>query len=184
MSTRENIKKVSKTVLKVTKIGKVLSIISMVVALVAGIFLSVSAATGSLLEWIHMAQNSEVGSHLVIRESHGIIQTEEQLIHLEDEALTEYFWEAIGDCFAGVIIMIALFLLLHFLAKVFRVFADSETPFVPELVFGLKRVFIMITVLCVFESIFLAIVVGVSLKCLLEIFKYGCELQIESDETL
>lgn len=182
--TKDNIKKVSSTVLKVAKIAKVFTMIALVASLVSGIFFTVVLATDGVAKLVE--DYPQIGERLRITEDHafGLVKISSSLSDYSGEELIQVSIEHALESFGYAIMAVLILIVLNELVKTFQMIADNDSPFNEALLHRLKPIFILITVICAFESILLALVVGAVLMCLYEIFKYGCELQIESDETL
>lgn len=84
----------------------------------------------------------------------------------------------------AAVIMICFTVVLHFVAKVFKVLKESDSPFRPEIVKSLKIAFVLTALLVLQSSLLIGAIVALSLWCIFLIFEYGCELQQQSDETL
>lgn len=84
----------------------------------------------------------------------------------------------------AAVMMICFTVVLHFVAKVFKVLKESDSPFRPEIVKSLKIAFVLTALLVLQSSLLIGAIVALSLWCIFLIFEYGCELQQQSDETL
>lgn len=182
--TKEKIKQVGNTVLKVAKVAKILTIIGIISCAVAGSLFSVILISDRLPQiW---EDHPGITEKITIHEEHafGLIRIKTEVTDYDMEDLNDYMLDIAIECFIFVIMGILLVIVLDEVTKTFRMMAESDSPFNEQLLKRLKPIFILITVICAFEGIILALVVGAVLKCLYEIFKYGCELQMEADETL
>lgn len=91
---------------------------------------------------------------------------------------------AMGECFVAIVMLILVILMLHFLSKVFQTISNSETPFTEAVLGDLKVMMVLIVILCLQSNWVLGLIIGFVMVCLYKIFRYGCMLQQESDETL
>ena len=81
-------------------------------------------------------------------------------------------------------IMLSMVMMFHFLQKVFETVENSGRPFDLSLLPYLKGIGVWLLIGMVLQN-FLHAVIGVFVfVCLLEIYRYGCALQSESDETV
>ena len=68
--------------------------------------------------------------------------------------------------------------------KVFINIHDGDSPFEMSSYDNLKKAFIGITVVFALNSLIAGVILGLTLAAVLKIFRYGCELQKDSDETI
>lgn len=175
---KSKIKESSGKVIKVIGIVKIICIIGCIFACIGGIALIAGAPF--ITEYIE--EHPEEAEHIKFTNERGIYSYSHTLEGIEDKK--DFLYGIAGECFAGAISIILVIVAFSFLKKAFVHIHDSETPFQESTLKDLKISFIVITVLCFTYSLLFGVVLLLILKCLYNIFKYGCELQTESDETL
>lgn len=95
------------------------------------------------------------------------------------------FAEGVSVYLLGMaVIIFILTVIMHHIAKIFKAFNKSYSPFLPEVVGNMKIAAVLITLLSLQSSLLIGAVIGLVLWGVLEIYAYGCELQNQSDETL
>ncbi len=176
------IQKSSKIAFAIARVLKIIFIVTSVIAILAGIFL---IGFKGLI-------NSEIDRAV----ARGEFTIEEIMPVVDEEAGFEmfiadqimkngYFSETMGAYLITIgVRLICLAVVVHFIGKVFREIEESYSPFKPQIVKSIKVAFILITLLSLENSLLIGIMVGFSLWSVVNIFKYGCELQKMSDETL
>ena len=88
------------------------------------------------------------------------------------------------NCLAATVLLAILAVLFNIIRKVFVEIKESDTPFTESIQKRLKITAILVTIMTIFESIGLAVIVALSFWCVYCIFGYGIELQKNEDETL
>lgn len=85
-----------------------------------------------------------------------------------------------------LIIIVSVLTLLTFnqIQKVFKIIAETERPFNDECLIELRKMVIYVTVREFFGSAVNGVLSGFALYCMLKIYEYGCQLQVESDDTV
>lgn len=135
----------------------------------------------------------------------GMTQTENgYLIEAEAESYTLKFNQLANVVFLAAVQCVVMWIVIHFISKLCKLFKECETPFTEEIVQALKKIAIALIPMAfltnltssVTDSIMTGnvnIVIGVDLTTVLlillvfmlsAIFNYGTMLQQESDETL
>lgn len=178
MNTKiEKIQKSSNAALIVTKIIRVIAIAMAVIAFLAGIlFITFRAFFNAefaraieegALDWKTELDTTELVSLLT------------QHLGMDDMAVS------LGvEMFVACAIMVVLAVLMYFVGKVFKDIKEGYSPFQPSILKNMKIAFVIITLLSLDNSILIGVLIGFSLWCVVCVFEYGCELQIQSDETL
>ena len=171
----EKIQKTSKIGCIVTNVVKIFCIVMSVVTILMGCIL--------------VGESKRI--NVVLGEAIGEDQHFIDGMDLLEETLYQTLMEK-GD-FATVLgvellvmgaILICTAIVVHFVRKVFREMGESYSPFQLSIVKNLKVAFVLVTLLTLSSSLAIALIVGLSLWCVIHIFEYGCELQRQSDETL
>lgn len=126
------------------------------------------------------------------------------LMEAEADSYTLKFNQLIGTVFLAAVNCAAMWVVMHFISKLCKLFKECETPFTEEIVQALKKLAIALIPMAflsnlttsVTDSIMTGnvnIVIGVDMTTVLlvllvfmlsAIFSYGTMLQQESDETL
>ena len=89
------------------------------------------------------------------------------------------------NCVIAVIITLASFYLLSIFKRIFNDLVKEDNPFADTILSGLKKCFIVATVIMIaFVGIGPGIIGGLLFWCIYSVFEYGKVLQTEVDETL
>lgn len=188
----EKIQKLSKTAVTLTIVARIICLISAAIAMIFGIVI--------------LLFQPQICSQLADARERGVFEEMGFSLdeYIADESILfsspQYFLKSItegssddvtnacnaisGYCIACGVALIVLAFIIRCIGKIFKQFIDSDSPFRPEIVKKLRIPFVLITVLTVKTSLFLGLIIGLSLYCIYLIFEYGCELQKQSDETL
>ena len=86
-----------------------------------------------------------------------------------------------------ILTFLSIVILLDLLAKIFKNIEENETPFTQKNIQYIKYIEIWVWILYILTSaslINLTLILAIVISALNSIFKYGYQLQIESDETL
>lgn len=172
----EKIQKTSKMVLIVTNIFKIFFIVCSVILLCSGT---------AVIAFQDMF-NEEVMEYV----ESGELQKEVIMAGMDAEMVEQIvergsFAVVIGIYIITMAVILGIIAVLtHFIGKVFKTLRESYSPFVPKIVKELKVAFILIAILSFTSGVGIGAVVSLALWSLFYIFKYGCELQRQSDETL
>ena len=135
----------------------------------------------------------------------GMTQTETGvMVNAEADTYTLSLNQLISVVFLGAVNCVAMWVVMHFVAKLCTLFKECETPFTEEVVQTLKKVAIALIPMAFMSNLTTSvtnsimsgnvnIVIGVDITTVLlvliifmlaAIFSYGTMLQQESDETL
>ena len=135
----------------------------------------------------------------------GMTQTENGfLMEAEADSYTLRFNQLISVVFLAAVNCVVMWVVMHFVAKLCKLFKECETPFTEEVVQMLKKVAIALIPMAFLSNLTTSvtdsimsgnvnIVIGVDMTTILlvliifmlsAIFSYGTMLQQESDETL
>jgi hypothetical protein len=179
--TKEKIKQVSRKVITITKVGYVFCALGIFGCIIGSVICGYIAYTDQAKQFL--SDHPEILEHLSTDIDTG------SLLHIRNSVLAyaDYrtaFSNMMVECLGGILGLALTIAVFHYISKVFKKIVESDTPFTYEIMKNLKVMFILITVICVMNSLVLGLVVGFILMCLYYIFRYGCELQTESDETL
>ncbi|MBR0473755.1 MAG: hypothetical protein IJJ19_02035 [Erysipelotrichaceae bacterium] len=84
------------------------------------------------------------------------------------------------------IVIMAVLTLLTFgqIQRVFKIIAETEKPFNEACLKELRKMVIYVTVREFLGSTINGVLSGFALYCMLKIYEYGCQLQVESDDTV
>lgn len=135
----------------------------------------------------------------------GMTQTENGfLVDAEADSYTLKFNQLANTVFLAAVNCVAIWVVMHFISKLCKLFEECETPFTEEIVQALKKLAIALIPMAFFSNLAnsvidsimtgkVNIVIGVDMTTVLlvllvfmlsMIFSYGTSLQQESDETL
>ena len=85
-----------------------------------------------------------------------------------------------------LIVILSVLTLLTFnqIQKVFKIIAETEKPFNEACLKELRKMVIYVTIREFLGSAINGVLSGFALYCMLKIYEYGCQLQVESDDTV
>ena len=173
------IKKSASVMATVLKVVRVIFTVVAIICLVCGIicFFATGKTEGTV-----MYDNGQVRILLPVSEADYVEGNGFDFINslgIEDVAL----WGGL-NCLAATVLLAVLAVLFNIIRKVFVEIKESDTPFTESIQKRLKITAILVTIMTIFESIGLAVIVALSFWCVYCIFGYGIELQKNEDETL
>jgi len=173
----EKIQKSSNVAAVLARIAKIFAIVMSVLLLI------VSVVIIGLKEYVNQEFQTAFESGIISKEEiNSYTSNYEMLLTLVEDGNIAV---TLGTYLITVSVMlICLAVIMHFVGKLFQGIRESYSPFKPEIVKNLKVAFVLITLLCLSNSLLIGVVIGFSLWCVIHIFEYGCELQRQSDETL
>ncbi len=179
---KTKIRETSGKILRISKVLHILSIIGLVMCIIGAVTCTVLRYNPILSNYVSnhpdvLQQISETDDdlHLFVSVSHPVETMDN---------LNTVLNKAIENCFEGIVTLVLVLILLKYITKLFHKIVESDSPFQTRFLNDIKNIFIVIGILCFSSSIPLGIIMIFVLICLYYIFKYGCELQKESDETL
>lgn len=85
---------------------------------------------------------------------------------------------------SGLLFLLMITIIMHFVVKIFANFCDAYSLFLPETVKDLKIISALVTLLILRNSIGLGMISGFVFWGIIQLYEYGCELQNQADETL
>ena len=88
------------------------------------------------------------------------------------------------NSFVGAIQCAVIFVALTLLKPLFKTITKSESPFTYEILNKLKFAFVLITIVILFKSVFIGIIVALFLACIYFMYMYGVKMQEDEDMTL
>ncbi|MCM1126388.1 MAG: hypothetical protein NC429_07935 [Lachnospiraceae bacterium] len=172
------IKKSSNAALIVVKILKTFCIIMTVVSIGCGCAF-IAAKDYIDQEFARALETGELELDEIYINAGGFLDSALNMAEVESVAVT------VGTyLFAIGIVLICFSVLAHCMGKIFKDIKESYSPFQQEIIKNFKVVFVLITLLALYNSLLIGAAIGFSLWCMFWIFEYGCELQRQSDETL
>jgi len=188
LSTKDKIKKFGASVIKFAKVVRVFGIIG-IVGCSVGMILTGMALSPTIEKQL-VDKLGTMSDHIKLETHHvdyGIVSFTDSAtltdLHNSGE-LHDAMQHAIGNLAVGLIYCILALIIVKIVSRTFSKIIESESPFSVDLLKDIKSLFIVIIILSAANSLGLAILIGLTLRCLYAIFKYGCELQTESDHTL
>lgn len=179
---KEKLERVKKSCETSRKIIKVLQIIMIVLAIVTALGAVFCLMNHAKIDQV-LAPYKDNITVTNINYNNGFIYYDTDLEHL---AKLGHYGQIIGDvlAFAAVSCLIVS-IILGLCKKVFIQVLASDSPFSPEVLRMLKKVFIIIVVLTLLSKGFgLALIVGLAFWCVYRIMEYGAALQEEIDDTV
>lgn len=180
--TKIKIKQMSEKVIKFSKIARILCIIGII-----GSTIGASACTYirySTTAQQYIIEHADIFDGITVNDSSKHLLTFSSDAVSFSENIYDALTQGIENCVEAIIALVLTIILLKFLCRLFAKIIDSDSPFREDLLADIKKIFIIVGILCFSSSIILGIVMVFVLICLFNMFKYGCELQKESDETL
>lgn len=169
MDRLENIKKTSKLIWKVGKVFQILF----------GIFTGMFLISVIILSVLHNTLNMMIAESQTSFDFSNFGQWTEKLA--SEGKVAE---AGIVILISGILFSLMMIIIMHFIVKIFKRICDDYSPFLPEVVKDLKIVSVVTTLLILRNSIGLAIICGLIFWGIIQLYEYGCELQIQADETL
>lgn len=185
LSNKEKIQYDGKKLLKILDVVRKILHVCAIIACVVGISFMIMGAC-------HKAQE--------IQEKTGIVEMEkgqggfplvsvvdgDEIVLEEDtpEGWDKFFMEIGAYCVFAAVMIIVFMMIARLMKKVFSQVMNAETPFCEESKLPLRKIFILLTIVIFCKEQFLGVVCGFVFLYLYRLFAYGCELQVESDETL
>ncbi|MBR6309009.1 MAG: hypothetical protein IKR39_10440 [Lachnospiraceae bacterium] len=88
------------------------------------------------------------------------------------------------NCIVAMVMVGLAFAAVVIIRNLFKLIAESDTPFTEEIAKKIKITGIVVSVMVLTESLGIAAIVALSFWCFSTIFEYGVELQKLEDETL
>lgn len=177
IGTKEKMIKSCKLFSNVILVLEILMIIGAVLLVIVGISIGIAIAGAEVNENEYIIENNlEENANEIISETEEIVTSENLYIN-ENDAL---------DSIRTVIRFIASIVIIDMIRRILKNTAKDETPFSKG---NLKKIEVIdicmfICWICKIELITIEIIYLLLINCIYLIFKYGYELQIESDETL
>lgn len=177
-SQNNNLKK--EMIQKCKKIRRVITIFQWIIAI---LFIVIA---------IVIIANAILQSNLVDNHSHNMLNKEdnifgkiETIINHVSEKQAEI--QNLKESSNLILTFLSIVILLDLLAKIFKNIEENETPFTQKNIQYIKYIEIWVWILYILTSaslINLTLILAIVISALNSIFKYGYQLQIESDETL
>lgn len=182
---------------KIQMDGKKLLKVLDVVRKILHVFAIISCVFGITFAAISVCHKS-----MEVQEKTGIVQIEGTEHHgnihlvsiLEEDDITleedtpagwdKLFLEIGVYCLVWAVGIVIFMLITRFVKKIFSQVMNDETPFSEGSKAPLRKVFILMTIVIFCKGKLMGIVCGFVFLYLYRLFAYGCELQVESDETL
>ncbi len=188
MENRQKIKQISGKALKFIKVLKIISIILFVLSLIFSLLIMAGCINDVLLKFLNNHPKILNNTDIKFKNDGLIINITEYKIPLktivENNKLNELLLDTGLNMLVNSLGILLTFFILNFFKKAIEMINTSDTPFTEEIIKEIKKTFILIFVIVLLKSAIVSIIVGLSLSCVYYIFKYGIELQKESDETL
>lgn len=169
------IKKTSKIVETGSKILKIFCMaVAALLAVTTVVFLFLRNNLNPMLKEAEAAGSLQTESMTSMNQ--GLVQS---ILKFDDPVLT-----ICSYLLTGIVILVCLAVILHFVGRVFKKMYQSNSPFERQIIKDLRVTFVLITMMSLKNSLGIGLVVGLALWCVLQVFEYGYELQKLSDETL
>lgn len=188
---KEKINKFSKGVVTASKVGKIFSIIGIVGCVIALIFIAITAfAFDPMVEYIKAHPETLGNIEINIGESGNIILIIADKITLGElvdnkPLMMNMLGSGAIECVEGLISCVITLVLMNLVKGMFEKLEKAESPFNTELNSDLKKSFIAITILVLFNaSWIIALIVGLMLAVVYYLYQYGASLQKDVDETI
>ncbi len=175
----ERVKKSCETSRKIIKVLQIIMIVLAIVTALGAVFCLMNHAKIDLA----LAPYKDNITVSNIDYNNGFIYFTSDLEHL---AKRGHYGQIIGEClgFAAASCLIVS-IILGLCKKVFIQVLASDSPFSPEVLRMLKKVFIIVAVAALLIRGFgLALLVGLAFWCVYRIMEYGAALQEEIDDTV
>lgn len=105
------------------------------------------------------------------------------------EALEQNLYDDIilSETISNISPVAFLIVILVFLKSVKGLFisiANVDSPFSKEVLDSIKKTFISLSILVIMIDVLCGIIAGLCLSCFYVLYKYGCEIQEENDQTV
>lgn len=191
LTSKEKINKFSKSMVTVTKVGKIFSIIGIVGCAIALVMLGVAAIQYDwFLEYLKANPDTVGNLEINLSESGNVFVVMFDKLTLLDlwqnkDLAIAVLEDAAVECFGGLITCIITLILMNLIKGIFVKLEKSESPFNTELNKDLKKSFIAITILVLFNASWIvALIVGLTLLVVYYLYQYGASLQKDVDETI
>ncbi len=84
----------------------------------------------------------------------------------------------------GILQCALIFVALTLFKPLFKTINNSESPFTYEILNKLKFAFIIVTIIALYNSVFVGIIVALFLACIYFMYMYGVKMQEDEDQTL
>lgn len=184
LSSKEKIQYDGKRLLKVLDVvRKILHVFAIICCVVGITFMAISVCHKSMevqeKTGIVEMEKGQRGVHLV-----SVLDNEITLEEDTPEGWDKFFME-IGVYAIVISVMFVVFVVIaNFLKKILTQVINAESPFCEESKPLLRRIFILLAILIFCQEQLIGLVCGFVFLYLYRLFAYGCELQVESDETL
>lgn len=187
MENKQKIQEVSSKAVKLLTIIKRLLIVLIIILSISTFVLMIASFTDLLYNLIN--NNLDIYGTIEIRlqESVGFVSTS-RVITLDQVINNDLFYDLMGEMLAKSFVVLSNLIISLVLVNLFRglfnKMKDLESPFSLELVKSIKAVFIATSILVFINAQLIGIIVALTLSCFYFLYKYGCELQEQYDETL
>lgn len=177
MKELEVVKKNCRTAKKVVSVVRVLVIVGMVLSILGAVICF--AMNDKICQEALTNPNVTVS----INDRMGLLSTTTTADDLVDNNVFGYY---AGACaLLGALGCLFVTIVLNSIIKSFNIILDEGTPFSETITKKLKVCFILIVILSAYAmGLGFALFIAMFFWCIHSIFKYGCELQKQSDETL
>lgn len=185
--TKEKIRKLSTKVVKASWVLRIICVVGIVIAIVGVIFSSLlirkSTAETFIKEYGSIAEKVVISDNYTLGIQFGSKDTNFMEAY-NNGTLQDKMIDMLGSCASAAIMLILVMVVLYKVSDAFKLIAKSDSPFTLEIAAKLKISFIALAIICFISSVFAGIIATFALLCLYQIFRYGCDLQSESDSTL
>ena len=178
MEKKEVINTKEKMLNSCKKIRKILTVFQWVVAIMF-IFVGISIILNGLLT------NNLISAD--IKEKTSIIWQTVENINNMTEKVDEFKTSEENSNIIEIITFISMIIILDFLVKIFKNTEENATPFTEKNIKYIKYIGILVWIIhCTITVDFFdfTFILAIAISSLYYIFKYGYQLQVESDETL
>lgn len=185
LSSKEKIQYDGKKLLKILDVVRHILHVCAIICCVFGLtFIAISACHKSMevqeKTGLVELEKGQSGIHLVSSIDGDVIVLEE-----DTPAGWDKFYMEIGIyCIVASVIVIIFMMITKFLKKIFSQVMNSESPFSEENKGALRKIFILLAIVIFCQEQLLGLICGFVFLYLYRLYGYGCELQVESDETL
>ncbi len=185
LSSKEKIQHDGKKLLKILDVvRKVLHVFAIISCVVGITFIAISACHKSMeiqeKTGIVEMVKGQGGIHVV-----SVLDGETITLEEDTPAGWDKFFMQIGVYCVMISVVIIIFMMItKFLKRIFSQVMNAETPFCEESKLPLRKIFVLLTIVIFFQDQMIGLICGFVFLYLYRLFAYGCELQVESDETL
>lgn len=185
LSSKEKIQHDGNKLLKLLDVVRKILFVFAIISFVTGAVFLVTSACHKSMELqektgIVELEKGQGGVHLISLLDEGDFVLEENT-----PAGWDILFLKIGiTCVVYGVFIIIVMMIVRFLKVIFSQVMNAETPFSEKSKVPLRKIFVLLSIVIFFKNQILGLVCGFVFLYIYRLFAYGCELQVESDETL